>query len=79
MYNSYTFLTSALDGVVSVTPWQRFTPGKESPVPSGQEVRWASELVWTQRLEKESFASAGDLTPVAQSVVRHKDIANFHQ
>jgi hypothetical protein len=76
-YNSYSFLTSALDGVVSVTPWQHFTPGKEFPVTSWQEVRWASELVWTQRLEKESFASAGDLTPVAQSVVRQKKLLIF--
>jgi hypothetical protein len=30
-----------------------------------------SELVWTQRLEKKYFASAGDRTPVVQSVVNH--------
>jgi len=30
-----------------------------------------SEPVWTQRLEKKSFAPAGDRTPVVQSVVRH--------
>jgi hypothetical protein len=28
---------------------------------------WASELVWTQRLEEKSFATAADRTPVAQS------------
>jgi hypothetical protein len=34
-YSSYSFLTSALDGVVSVTPRPRFTPGKVPPVPTG--------------------------------------------
>jgi hypothetical protein len=28
-------------------------------------------LVWIQRLEEKSFASAGDRIPVVQSVVRH--------
>jgi hypothetical protein len=32
---------------------------------------WASELVWTQRLEEKSFASAEDETLVVQSVVKH--------
>jgi hypothetical protein len=45
-------------------------PKKGPPVPIGQEAGWAPELVWTQRLEKKSFASAGDLIPVVQSVVR---------
>jgi hypothetical protein len=31
----------------------------------------ATLLVWTQRLDEKSFASAGDLTSVVQSVVRH--------
>jgi hypothetical protein len=44
---------------------------KDPPVPVGQEAGWASELVWTQRLQKKSFAFAGDRTPVFQSVVRH--------
>jgi hypothetical protein len=30
----------------------RVTPGKGPPVPIVQEVGWASELVWTQRLEE---------------------------
>jgi hypothetical protein len=41
------------------------------PVPIVQEAGWASELVWTQTLEEKSFVSAGDRTPVIQSVVRH--------
>jgi hypothetical protein len=39
--------------------------------PTGQEAGWASELVWTQRLEEKSFVSVGDRTFVIQSVVRH--------
>jgi hypothetical protein len=70
-YSSYSFLTSALDGVsVRVTPRPRFTPGKGPAVPIGQEAGWAPELVRTQRLEKTSFASAGDRTPVVQSDTR---------
>jgi hypothetical protein len=67
----YSFLTSALDGVVgSVTPRPRFTPGTGTPVHILQEAEWSSELVHTQMLEEKSFASAGDRTPVIQSVVR---------
>jgi hypothetical protein len=36
--------------VVSVTTRPRF-----APVPIGQEAGWASEPVWTQRLEEKSF------------------------
>jgi hypothetical protein len=36
-------------------------------VPIVQEDGWAPQLVWTQRLEEESFASAGDLTWIARS------------
>jgi len=32
---------------------------------------WASEMVWTQRLEEQSFASVQDQTLVVQSVVTH--------
>jgi hypothetical protein len=32
-----------------------------------QEVGWAPEQVWTQRLEEKSFAPAGDRTPIAWS------------
>jgi hypothetical protein len=47
------------------------SPGKGTPVPIVQEAGWASELVWTQRLEEKSFTSARDLTLVIQSVVTH--------
>jgi hypothetical protein len=42
-------------------------PGKGAPVPTVQEAGWASEPVWTQRLEEKSFAPAGDRTPIARS------------
>jgi hypothetical protein len=42
------------------------TPGKGSPVPIVQEAGWASEPVWTQRLEEKFVPSAGDLTRIAR-------------
>jgi hypothetical protein len=72
-YSSCSFLTSALDG----GEWsdsrlgRDFGLGEGPPVPIGQEAGLASELLWTQRLEEKSFASAGDQTPVVQSAVRH--------
>jgi hypothetical protein len=53
--------------MVSVTPQPRFAPGKGTPVPIIQEAGWASEPVWTHRLEEKSFAPAGDRTPIARS------------
>jgi hypothetical protein len=44
------------------------------PVPIVQETGWATELVWTQKLEEKSFASAGESNldrPVVQPVARH--------
>jgi hypothetical protein len=46
-------------------------PRKGPPVLIGQEDGWAPELVWTQRLEEKSFATAKDQTLVILSVVRH--------
>jgi hypothetical protein len=59
-----------------VVSGQRHAPAtlctrESTPVLIGQEARWASEMVWTQRLEEKSLASAGDRNPVIQSVVRH--------
>jgi hypothetical protein len=34
-------------------------PGKGPPVPTVQEAGWATEPIWTQRLEEKSFAPAG--------------------
>jgi hypothetical protein len=44
---------------------------KRTPVPIVQEAGCASELVWTQRLEEKSFATAGNPTPVVQCIVTH--------
>jgi hypothetical protein len=46
-------------------------PGKGPTVPIVQEAGWASEPVWTQRLEEKSSASVGDRTPIVQPVVSH--------
>jgi hypothetical protein len=71
--SSYSFTTSALGrGEWSASrPGRALTPGKVPPVPIVQEAGWASEPVWTQRIEEKSFTSAWDLTPVVHSVVRH--------
>jgi hypothetical protein len=51
-YSSYSFSTSALDGGEwsASRPGHALPPGKEPPVPIGQEDGWALEPVWTQRL-----------------------------
>jgi hypothetical protein len=68
-YSSYSFLTSALDGseLSASRPGRALPRGKDPPVPIVQEAGWASEPVWTQRLEEKSFASAGDRTAIARS------------
>jgi hypothetical protein len=60
-YSSYSFTTSALDGgeLSASLPGRALPPGKGPPVPIVQEAVWASEPVWTQRLEEKSFVSAG--------------------
>jgi hypothetical protein len=40
-----------------------YTPRERTPVPTGQEARWASEPVWTQAREK-IVAPTGDQTLV---------------
>jgi hypothetical protein len=45
-------------GKWSVSHPVRFTPGKEPPVPIGQEAGWASEPVWTRwRIRKKLLSS----------------------
>jgi hypothetical protein len=46
-------------------------PRDSTPVHIVQEAGWAPQPVWTQRLEKKSFAPAGDRTSVVQSVATH--------
>jgi hypothetical protein len=68
MYSSYSFSTSALDGGEwSLCPSRALALGKELLVPIVQEAGWASELVWTQRLEEKSFAPAGDRISITRS------------
>jgi hypothetical protein len=67
-YSSYSFLTLALDG----GEWSVSCPscalalGKGPLVPNVQEAEWAPELVWIQRVEEKSFASAGYRTSIAR-------------
>jgi hypothetical protein len=75
-YSACLFLTSALDGDEwsASRPIRPLPPGKAPPVPIGQEAGWASEVVWTQRLEKKSFCLCRESNadpPIVQSVVRH--------
>jgi hypothetical protein len=68
-YSSYSFTTSALEGVSGQhhAPAALLPPGKGPPVPIGQEAGWAPQPVWTQRLQEKFFAPAGDRTPIARS------------
>jgi hypothetical protein len=52
MYSSYSFSTSALDGGErsASRPGRALTPGKEPPLPIGQEAGWAPDSVWTQEV-----------------------------
>jgi hypothetical protein len=74
-YSSCSFITSALDGGEwSASRADRaLSPGKGPPTPIGQEAGWASEPVWTQRLDKSfRFCRWSNLDrPVVQSVVGH--------
>jgi hypothetical protein len=45
--------------------------GKDSRYPLDRKLGGASELLWTQRVEEKSFASAGDRNPVVQFVFRY--------
>jgi hypothetical protein len=73
-YSSYSF--SALDeGEWSASrSGSVLRPGKGPPVPIVQEDGWASEPVWTQRLEEIYFRfcrGSNLYRPVVQPVVRH--------
>jgi hypothetical protein len=67
MYSPCSFLTLALDGVSG----QLHAPAALYPrerTPGNHWIGGLVGLVWTQQLEKKSFA--GDRTPVVQSIVR---------
>jgi hypothetical protein len=73
---SSSFSISALDrGEWSASrPGRALAPGKGPPVPTVQEAGWASERVWTQRLEEKSFrlCRISNLDrSVVQAVARH--------
>jgi hypothetical protein len=65
-YSFDSFLTSASDGCHDPAV---FDHRERTPVPTGQEAGWASELVWTHSLKEKYFSSAWDRTPDVQSVV----------
>jgi hypothetical protein len=71
-YSSYSLMTSALDvGEWSESrPGRALPPGEGLPVPLVQEAGWAPEPVWTQRLEENPLASAGNRISIARSVAR---------
>jgi hypothetical protein len=70
-YSSYPFSTLALDG----GEWSAsrlgpaLPPRKGPPVPIVQEAGWASEPVWTQRLQEKSSTCQGS-SLVVQPVAR---------
>jgi hypothetical protein len=75
-YSSYTFSTTALDGGEwsASRPGRASAPGKGPSVPIVQEAGWATEPVWTQRLEEKSFSLCRESKldrPVVQPVARH--------
>jgi len=75
-YSSYSFSTSALDGVEwsSSLPGRALAPRKGPPVPTVQEAGWAPEPVWTQRLQEKFFRLCRGSNidrPVVQPVARH--------
>jgi hypothetical protein len=61
-YSSYLFMTLAVDGGEwsASRPGHTLLPGKGPLVPIVQEAGWAPEPVWTQRLQKNPFACAGN-------------------
>jgi hypothetical protein len=76
LHRSYSFSTSALDGVKwsASPPGLALPPGKGPPVPIVHETGWAPEPVWTQRLEEKSFliCRRSNLDrPVVQPLARH--------
>jgi hypothetical protein len=63
MYSSYSFTTSALDGVEWSLPGRSLPPGKGPPVAIVQEAGWASESVWTQSVEEKPLPGIEPRSP----------------
>jgi hypothetical protein len=66
-HSTYSFSTSGLYGGEwsASRSGRALAPGTKPPVPTVQEAGCATEPVWTERLEEESFTSAGDRTSIA--------------
>jgi hypothetical protein len=74
-------------GIAPICSWPRYEigvsgqrhapaalcPGESTLDPIVQVAGWASEPVWTQRLDDKSFAPAGDRTPIARSSSPYSD------
>jgi hypothetical protein len=58
-------------------PAALYPRGKDPGTHWIEEAGWASEPVWTQRLEEKSSAPVGDRTPIVQLVVRHYTAWSF--
>jgi hypothetical protein len=76
MYSSYSFMTSALDGVSGQRQARvaLYPRGNDPPVFIGHEVGWAPEQVLTQRLEEipSCHCRGSNLDrPIVQSIARH--------
>jgi hypothetical protein len=75
-YTAYSFSISSIDGSEwsASRPGRALALGKGPSVPIVQEVEWAPEPVWTQRLEEKSFRPCRGSNldrPVVQPVARH--------
>jgi hypothetical protein len=73
-YSSYSILISALDWVSGQrhAPAALYTRERAPSTPPPMDRKLRGPQCWSgQRLERKSFASAEDGTPVVQSVVRH--------
>jgi hypothetical protein len=70
-HSSYSFTTSALDG----GEWSVSHPGRAlQKVSIGQEAGWASEPVWTQRLDENPLClrlESNPDRPTVQLIPRH--------
>jgi hypothetical protein len=63
--SSYLFLTSALNGNERLASHlgSALPPRKGPPVPTGQKAGWASEPVWTQKLEEKFLSPLPGIEP----------------
>jgi hypothetical protein len=63
-HSSYSFMTSALDGVNGRHAQAALYPqGKDPPIPTGQEAGWVPQPVWIQRLEEKSSLPSPGIEP----------------